>query len=1382
MLRKSLLFLILTLIIIIIQIFRVEGNPAIQIYDVSNEDYTYNKYPTNTNDKYCNFFFLIFVVDTSDTGIQLNTYTNDSGATISTPAFKNISSQVLPVYVNTKSPNSYSLLITAEYYNDTSIYSNIIINYSCQYIPRGSIEINLYHTGKYKHPIYPFSTIMYITGLKYPLGQLQVGKPPNVKVDNIKPFLYHIGDDFNGVIEPNFNISLWFMDSSNNIYSLNYTIPSLIYSNLNIKEKDITFKIYPNQTNVIDFGFNCPPIYSITLNETIGLGDPLFINEYSGANPWASYEIPGKGTTFLGQVYNDYSIATQINGTLTPIYDQYLNVSYNIDTKFPSIQIYYSPPLPSLSSIFSIRFNSTKKFDLFNYSIRWFESFSNSYKWPFGFESGHNSNYSFKSSFLQSDISVNLYNSLYFNQDPLTKINTQQVIDIDTLPILELESFNYTHLYDQVYLFSIKIKPIYESKGYYSFIKINDNVNQVLRYESMPDIENNIYETVLNFHESMFNSLIIGDSYSRQSQFYNPFQYYSIDPLLKLDFQYFDTVSVLIGNVTFLINNIDVTNKSVDNIIYFNYNGTQAPKDDSVNFSFFILSNEFKVTGVVDLDYITTSIWNSTISKYQIKFTVPANTRPGPLGFALLCGYSSSLLSDFLPYSSQLFIESKNFDEYGPIFSNIEKDNSLVNQFGWKFTIDDPINGFDYGDIIVRGEMDSSTYKFHLTTQNLTRGDKFNGDYQISITLPNKCASQNYIITQVKLYDTQGNFGEFSVSSGFNGIKNVFINYLSDSTINKLYKTCSGENNGIDSSPPVLTSFIPILRQNSDATQYLSFSFEAVDIESGLKDKQYPIVYIQTTDFRTLECESSIISINETAATYKCTINLPNGFGYNSDIIFSVYGFINNGGYYSGYSSESLNNLSFIYSMSDIAINKVIQINACSKFVSGDSMIWITGRGFNSTKQQVYVKYDGEPGFNQIIIPTKVYWSAMFVRNIKPTDKPFIIKVSDYPLTSNEFTVIPIVYNFTIPLTPTETPIPTSSPIPTNKPQTCLGEPVCGGPKQGYCSSSGCVCYPPWIGNDCNSQVIIIPQPSTNTSEPSTELPIIDNNNNQTSNSTNYLFKSLISIVSLRELDFNSNQVNLYTFDKWIYTPINNVKSQYFTSIQSGDLKSTNQLTTNITVTLEWFNQTTIIQFANNNITMNPSSIKYTIEITEYKFINQLNSLQLVMSALFESSTSKDTCSLKEFGETSDGDNSNFFKIQIDDHSLYGRFIKRAIIDSKVSSIENQLLDSKMNSIQTSSVSQSFIGITIPNYKQSIIIDPDFSVLVDSKPVSNDDNNSICTSNKSKLTSAQLAGIIIGSVAFVAVVIVSVVYLVVKNRKSKKFQRKVQSKLQKINQ
>ncbi|EAL62270.1 hypothetical protein DDB_G0290287 [Dictyostelium discoideum AX4] len=91
---------------------------------------------------------------------------------------------------------------------------------------------------------------------------------------------------------------------------------------------------------------------------------------------------------------------------------------------------------------------------------------------------------------------------------------------------------------------------------------------------------------------------------------------------------------------------------------------------------------------------------------------------------------------------------------------------------------------------------------------------------------------------------------------------------------------------------------------------------------------------------------------------------------------------------------------------------------------------------------------------------------------------------------------------------------------------------------------------------------------------------------------------------------------------------------------------------------------------------MNPSSIKYTIEISEYKFSSNLNQLQLVMTASLSVNKTNDICSNKEFSETSSGDDSNYLKIQIDDHSLYGRFIKRALIDSIPRPIDNVPLDS----------------------------------------------------------------------------------------------------------
>ncbi|KAK5579524.1 hypothetical protein RB653_009208 [Dictyostelium firmibasis] len=172
-----------------------------------------------------------------------------------------------------------------------------------------------------------------------------------------------------------------------------------------------------------------------------------------------------------------------------------------------------------------------------------------------------------------------------------------------------------------------------------------------------------------------------------------------------------------------------------------------------------------------------------------------------------------------------------------------------------------------------------------------------------------------------------------------------------------------------------------------------------------------------------------------------------------------------------------------------------------------------------------------------------------------------------------------------------------------------------------YFSSTGCNCYVPWIGLTCTSQIIIVPQPTINTTNPQTEIPTTPTDNNQT-------------------------KVNIYIFDQWIYTPINQFKNQYFTTISS----------TNITVTLEWFNQTTSIEFVNQNLTMNPSTINYTIEITNYPFVNKLNQLQLVMSASL-TLNSNEICSSNQFGNTSTGDDSNYLKIQIENHSLYGRFI-----------------------------------------------------------------------------------------------------------------------------
>ncbi|EAL67424.1 hypothetical protein DDB_G0280395 [Dictyostelium discoideum AX4] len=159
---------------------------------------------------------------------------------------------------------------------------------------------------------------------------------------------------------------------------------------------------------------------------------------------------------------------------------------------------------------------------------------------------------------------------------------------------------------------------------------------------------------------------------------------------------------------------------------------------------------------------------------------------------------------------------------------------------------------------------------------------------------------------------------------------------------------------------------------------------------------------------------------------------------------------------------------------------------------------------------------------------------------------------------------------------------------------------------KGVCTNNGCICKSPWVGIDCSSKVIIIPQPSKNDSNPTIEFEINDEQTNKYNNN-NKLFKSIIS-------------------------------------------------TTDITITLQC------------DIKMNPSTIKYTIEISKYNFKNKLNRLQLIISAMMiinktsddDNNNNNNICSIKEFGETIKEENSNYLKIQIDNHSIYARFIKRA--------------------------------------------------------------------------------------------------------------------------
>ncbi|EGC37467.1 hypothetical protein DICPUDRAFT_149957 [Dictyostelium purpureum] len=848
--------------------------------------------------------------------------------------------------------------------------------------------------------------------------------------------------------------------------------------------------------------------------------------------------------------------------------------------------------------------------------------------------------------------------------------------------------------------------------------------------------------------------------------------YYGVEVLVSGDLNqaYFQSIK----QVSFLYNDIDISNHRHHNVLYFN--SSEIPKDGLVGL---IIRDATILSNPVYTSYTYVNIfysrYNEDLKLFELEFYVECNTQLNEFNFDL---YISNIAITYQALDTKLKIKKSNLDLQGPIFKDIKKISPItidkhnnIGQIGWSISVEDPINGFESGYVTIRGEVDQSIYNITFTAKDVKEGgDEFLGEYDFIIKISYPCISQNYKISEVGLYDKIKRFSYFSITSPnpLSATLNPFMYFLNESIINKVFLTCkSDEIVSLDTTPPVLNS-LTVSSQTIDVgskDRAFTISFTASDPESGLKNNTYPIVYLSTSNNRIIECISSIISIDNQKASYSCTLQIPFGFGYKDNIIISVYGFINNNGLFNGYSTNDLMDLKLnlgldiVYNIrTSFTLNTVLLSHGLITEKGGD--LWIFGQDLNGNSE-AYITYSD--GKTETKIPSLYYSTALLIKNVKATDKPYSVYIKKSSLDSNILEIKPTVYDFYIPLNKKDSSDTPTTPIPTNAPQTCLGNPVCGGPSHGTCvENKGCLCISPWFGKDCSSQIVFVDPPviGGNNSGPSIEITVPDKN------STNPVtYSSLISIVALKETNINGETVKLYPFeDTWT-----SIETEPYTYDFYNKLNTTNNkndiIVTNVKVTLKWFvNKTTVI-FANEELTMNPSTLKYTIEILEYPFDSTLNGLELIMSAQFNSSTSDGVCSSKEFGETAGGDNSNYLKIKVKDYSLYGRFVRRGYVDSTVRSISNVLLDSSMKAITKPSSVQSYIGLRIPYYTKKVILDP-----VDQYSAS-----SICA-NKS-LSAGKIAGIVIGGFAFVIVVALCIIYNIKKKQKDKKMIEKINNKM-----
>ncbi|KAN0042455.1 hypothetical protein ACTFIV_005020 [Dictyostelium citrinum] len=1394
-------------------------------YEVTciNSQLELDTYPSPIGDLTCKISINIIATNILDqSGPPVQVFLDSQGVFVYASKVRNETSAIYNFDIEVSNGN-YTSNITVPGFPE----SNNSINYS--YVDVSKLSVSLFNDITFNEMSY-YSAVFKLNGLPRPLILSNTASYTIIKLSDT--FLYRI-KFINSFVRTqktsNWNITLPINgdEFSFNILYTYETSPTILDSEIT----DIT--LYPNQTNVQAMPVFYNQIIKFKLTKTNITYLPNLQLSYYGIFDLVVRPILGSlgNIEFISTCYSymsgPYSLFYQ-NGQLN-----YNSFDFTNSITIPITELSDNITYPLLNNktipiyTISLNFNKNYDFKIVHYDATdQFNSYLETF--PYAFTEGNNLNFNLTVStniyeFCVQDMtfaftSASFFKSILFNSFYVVPYNETLRGIIQDFNSIYLGNFKYLLQFSLSTIGPYPIKSIrYKgSSDQSSFFLTPSNV---VSGDLFNGVWETIYDGVLGGKDSKESIKVL--TYSGIASLYKiglPISFinqksFQLPSVEINEFNFEDLV-----NITFLYNNVHVTNQSVSNIIYFNFTNISNYKDLSIGFSLMdpktLVDNKYEQTININLgevnEYYIFAEWVD--NRYQVMFDIPANTMPGIANYYLTFSKEIKIFSSELPQSAQLNLISKNIDIYGPIFSKIIKNPSNLPQdtFGWLVTIEDNVNGLNNGYITVRGTIDSSLHNFTIEPSKAIKGDKWVGEYEIYIKEhQSQCIHQSYEITDVVLYDTFNNivsyikYSESPVSSQYN----PFIYYLNDTTIVTVTPNniCSGIS---DASGPTLLSFkssTPSLDVGSLNGRNITFEFESQDQQTGIRENQFPIVYLTTLNLDIHKCISTNSTPFQTTTKFTCTTTVPIGFGYPTGIIFSVYGFINNGGYYSGYSTQSLIDLGF-----DNSLNTTIYtenqpiITSTNSITNYGGSLMIYGRklayGNIGDIQSILVllKYsdDGNGGIYISFTPKTIYDSFILIEGIRATNQSFTIKItsSSTSIESNEFTVTPklFFFNYTAPIEPTIspttspsstpttspslTPIPTVSPIPTNPPQKCQGNPECGGSNQGICKEGGCVCYPPFIGLTCTSQIIIVPQPSTNSTNPSTEIPIPPTDNSQDSEDiSKAIFKSLISLVSLRELNFKGEETKLYTFDKWIFTPLNNNKNLYETSINSNS-----NTITNISATLEWFNKSTTVEFANQQLQMNPSSIKYTIEINEYPFSQSLNTLQLVMSASLISSEIDDICSSKEFGNTTNGDDSNFLKIQVDNHSVYGRFIKRAIIDSKVQSIENILLDSTMKPISTSHSTQSYIGITIPQYSKQVIIDPDFSIIIDQRAASSNSENSICSNNSSSLTKGQIAGIIIGGVAFLAVIIACVVYYFYKKKKDKQLQKTLKRKLEKV--
>eukprot|EP01113_Clastostelium_recurvatum_P039835 TRINITY_DN6132_c0_g1_i1.p1 TRINITY_DN6132_c0_g1~~TRINITY_DN6132_c0_g1_i1.p1 ORF type:complete len:1145 (+),score=203.60 TRINITY_DN6132_c0_g1_i1:82-3435(+) len=357
---------------------------------------------------------------------------------------------------------------------------------------------------------------------------------------------------------------------------------------------------------------------------------------------------------------------------------------------------------------------------------------------------------------------------------------------------------------------------------------------------------------------------------------------------------------------------------------------------------------------------------------------------------------------------------------------------------------------------------------------------------------------------------------------------------------------------------------------------------------------------------------------------------------------------------------------------------------------------------------------------------------------------------------------------------------------------TCPGSPPCSG--HGLCELGACQCEGDWSGADCalstspfnvtinGTDIIITPIIPYNSTNNSTSF----SNSTTTTRPTTFS----IALIGLRELNASDHVVKTISIANSSFSSVQPASRPFFKILSYYDATpslwnvisyfskySNSSGGGMITFQFGLFDEPLVGQFASHNFSLPSFSLKCSVRIDNYTFVHPSHRLQVIVSQNIQqqgqlppsppvsSTCSKDnntTPPSSSSNSSTSNSNNNLAWVSIagsDGVSLYATYPSNVVVDDRYAVSRLSFL------------ADGDVGIEVPYFKDYVVIDPNFAILLGATPVP---GRGPCSQQQGGDVVSGLATyqIIVAVVVCVVVVVIVVIIIIVMMAKKRRRERK----------